>query len=128
MPGSSKSFKEEHSPEKRKAEADKIRRKYPDRIPVIVERNPKERNVGEIDKKKYLVPGDLTVAQFMYVVKKRIKIGPEQALYCFVKKTENGKESDVLPASSDTLAVVYSQYKDDDLFLYLTYSGENSFG
>jgi hypothetical protein len=78
MPSSSKSFKDEHTPEKRKAEADKIRRKYPDRIPVIVERNPKERNVSEIDKKKYLVPGDLTVAQFMYVTRRL----PRPALLC----------------------------------------------
>ena len=125
---SSKSFKEEHSFDKRKGEADKIRRKYPDRIPVIVERNPKEKTIGDIDKKKYLVPGDLTVTQFMYVVKKRVKIGSEQALYCFVKENENGKTKDTLPASSSTMAVVYQKYKDEDCFLYLTYSGENSFG
>ena len=45
--------------EKRKAEAEKIRRKYDDRIPVIVERAPGS-TIADIDKKKYLVPGDLT--------------------------------------------------------------------
>lgn len=44
---------------KRKQEAEKIRRKYDDRIPVIVERAPNS-NIADIDKKKYLVPGDLT--------------------------------------------------------------------
>ena len=29
-----------------------------------------------IDKKKYLVPSDLTVGQFVYVIRKRIKVGP----------------------------------------------------
>ena len=123
---SSKSFKDEHPFDKRKSEADKIRHKYQDRIPVIVERNAKERNIEEIDKKKYLVPGELTVSQFMYVVKKRIKIGPEHALYCFVKDSKTGK--DVLPASSSTMAVVYQQHKDEDCFLYLTYAGEAQFG
>lgn len=47
-------YKEEHPFEKRRAEGEKIRRKYPDRVPVIVERAPKAR-IGDLDKKKYLV-------------------------------------------------------------------------
>ena len=47
------SFKEEHNFEKRKLEADRIRQKYPDRIPCIVERADKS-EITEIDKKKYL--------------------------------------------------------------------------
>ena len=46
---------EEHPFEKRRAEGEKIRRKYPDRVPVIVEKSPKAR-IGDLDKKKYLVP------------------------------------------------------------------------
>merc|ERR1711902_315401 len=33
-------YKEEHPFEKRRAEGEKIRRKYPDRVPVIVEKSP----------------------------------------------------------------------------------------
>ena len=55
-------LKEEHPYEKRRAEGEKIRRKYPDRVPVIVEKAPKAR-IGDLDKKKYLVPSDLTVGQ-----------------------------------------------------------------
>ena len=47
------SFKEEHNFEKRKLEADRIRQKYPDRIPCIVEKADKS-EITEIDKKKYL--------------------------------------------------------------------------
>lgn len=39
-----------------------------------------------IDKKKYLIPHDLSVGQFMYVIRKRIKIGPEKAIFVFVNK------------------------------------------
>merc|ERR1712227_816828 len=46
-------YKEEHPFEKRRAEGEKIRRKYPDRVPVIVEKSPKAR-IGDLDKKKYL--------------------------------------------------------------------------
>jgi GABA(A) receptor-associated protein len=34
--------------------------KYPDRIPVICEKNERS-DIATIDKKKYLVPSDLTV-------------------------------------------------------------------
>lgn len=33
--------------------------------------------------KKYLVPADLTVGQFHYVIRKRIKLAPEKALFLF---------------------------------------------
>lgn len=56
-------YKEENTFEKRRAEGEKIRRKYPDRIPVIVEKVPKSK-LQDLDKKKYLVPSDLTIGQF----------------------------------------------------------------
>ncbi|XP_017299195.1 uncharacterized protein LOC103508318 isoform X2 [Diaphorina citri] len=66
-------YKEEHPFEKRKAEGEKIRRKYPDRVPVIVEKAPKAR-IGDLDKKKYLVPSDLTVGQFYFLIRKRVQL------------------------------------------------------
>ncbi|XP_026433679.1 autophagy-related protein 8f-like [Papaver somniferum] len=36
------------------------------------------------DKKKYLVPADLTVEQFVYVIRKRIKFSAEKAIFIFV--------------------------------------------
>ncbi|KAL4592472.1 hypothetical protein LXL04_005468 [Taraxacum kok-saghyz] len=76
-------FKQEHDLEKRKAEAARIREKYPDRIPVIVEKGERS-DVPNIDKKKYLVPADLTVGQFVYVIRKRIKLSAEKAIFIFV--------------------------------------------
>ena len=104
----------------RKAESDKIIAKYPDRIPIICEKNQKSKNTPEIDKNKYLVPFDLTVGQFMYVIRKRIKLAPEQGIFLFM----NG----YIPASSSMLNDLYYLYKDDDGFLYITYSSENTFG
>jgi len=47
----SQSFKSQHPFEKRKAEAQRIRLKYPDRIPVISEKAEKS-DIPDIDKKK----------------------------------------------------------------------------
>ena len=42
---------------------------------------------------RYLVPADLTVGQFVYVVRKRIKLSAEKAIFIFVK--------DVLPPTGE---------------------------
>ncbi len=112
-------FKEQHSFEERQAESERIRAKYPDRIPVICERADKS-NVADIDKKKYLVPADLTTGQFVYVIRKRLKLPPEQAIFLFV----NG----IIPPTAALLNQIYEEHKDEDGFLYITYSGENTFG
>ncbi|CAL0333929.1 unnamed protein product [Lupinus luteus] len=113
------SFKFEIPLERRQAEAVRIRENYPDRIPVIVERAEKT-DVPEIDKKKFLVPADLTVGQFVYVVRKRIKLSSEKAIFIFVKN--------ILPPTAAMMSAIYEENKDEDGFLYMTYSGENTFG
>ncbi|XP_061833710.2 gamma-aminobutyric acid receptor-associated protein-like 2 isoform X1 [Nerophis lumbriciformis] len=72
--------------EHRCVEAAKIRNKYPDRVPVIVEKVSGSQIV-DIDKRKYLVPSDITVAQFMWIIRKRIQLPSEKAIFLFVDKT-----------------------------------------
>ena len=120
MPRQLKSqFKLEHPLDKRQAEAERIRDKYPDRIPVIVEKAPGS-DISDIDKKKYLVPSDLTVGQFVYVIRKRIKLSPEKAIFVFV--------NNILPPTAAVMSALYEEQRDADGFLYIAYSGENTFG
>lgn len=112
-------FKEDHSLEHRCVESAKIRAKYPDRVPVIVEKVSGSQIV-DIDKRKYLVPSDITVAQFMWIIRKRIQLPSEKAIFLFVDKT--------VPQSSLTMGQLYEKEKDEDGFLYVAYSGENTFG
>jgi GABA(A) receptor-associated protein len=74
--------------EKRKEESKKIREKYPDRVPVICEKDPKSK-MKNIDKTKYLVPNDLTVSQFSYIIRKRLELDKSSALFLLV----SGKHS-----------------------------------
>lgn len=105
--------------EKRKSEAERIRAKYPDRVPVICEKADRS-DIPDIDKKKYLVPADLTVGQFHYVIRKRIKLAPEKALFLFC--------SNSIPPNAALMSTVYEEQKDEDGFLYIQYSGESTFG
>lgn len=112
-------FKKEHSFEKRLAEATKIQEKFPGRIPVIVERAEKS-SLPDIDRHKFLVPGDITVGGFLHVIRKRIKLGPEQAIFVFVN-------NNLLP-SNLLMSQVYAENKDEDKFMYAVYQGESAFG
>jgi GABA(A) receptor-associated protein len=66
------------------------------------------------------VPADLTVAQFVYVVRKRVKLAPEKAIFIFVNNQ--------VPNTAEMMIKLYEEQKDEDGFLYVTYSGENTFG
>lgn len=77
------------------------------------------------------------MGQFVYVIRKRIKLSPEKAIFIFV--------DEVLPPTAALMSSIYDQHKDLDQFLYITYvlshplspelgtdsrrySGENTFG
>ena len=115
----SDSFKNTHDFNKRKLESSRIMLKYPDRIPIIVEKHNNS-DIPQIDKKKYLVPNELTVGQFVYVIRKRIKLTADKAIFIFVNNN--------LPSTGSLMSQIYKEGKDMDGFLYVTYSSENTFG
>ncbi len=114
-------FKYSYTFTQRLDESTRIRQKYPDRIPIICEKNNKCRNTPDIDKKKYLVPCDLTMGQFLNVIRQRIKVKDSSlALFLLV----NGK----IYSTSELITYVYENEKDNDGFLYIVYTSENTFG
>lgn len=101
-----------------KTNISKILRKYPDKIPVIFNKGP---NAPDIDKKKYIIPNDLQVSQLIYIIRKKIEISPEKAIFIFFGKNH-------MVQSNMLLSEVYEKHKDKDDILYATYSIENTFG
>jgi len=114
------SFKNKYNLEDRKKESTTIREKYPDRIPVILEKQITS-SLANIDKNKFLVPCDLTAGQFAYVIRRRIKLPPEHGIYIFISK-------EIIPPHFTLMSTLYKDYKDADGFLYITYTNENTFG
>ena len=75
----------------------------------------------ELQKNKFLVPAELTVAQFQALLRKRLELDPTQALFVFVNHA--------LPNAAGSMAILYAQSpKDADGVLHLQYAGENTFG
>lgn len=114
-------FRDRFTFEQRSTECARIFTKFPGRIPVIVQRNNSKNNeTPKIDKEKFLVPADLTLGQFVFVIRKRINLSSEKALFLFVGNS--------LPTTGSLMREIYQSFKDTDGFLYVIYSGENSFG
>ena len=111
-------FKETNEYEKRKMESEKIRMKYPDRVPCVIEHMGD--SIEKIEKKKFLVPREFTVSQMQYIIRKKIRINEEKAIFIFV--------GGILPRASITMGELYSIYGDEDGFLYVIYTSENTFG
>lgn len=112
-------YKATHSLNERIAESHRIITTFPGRFPVIAERGARQ-NVPILDKCKFLVYGDLTVGQFVYVLRRRMALTPETALFLFFGNT--------LPTTSARMSDVYASCADADGFLYVVYTGEATFG
>lgn len=111
-------YKSKKTYKERRLESKNIIEKYPDRIPVICERKGSTQLL--LNKYKYLVPKDLTVSQFMFIIRKRLTLPPKNAIFLFCKNS--------LAPSCETINNLYLKNKDEDGFLYLNYTEENVFG
>ena len=81
----SNDFRKKYSLEQRTAESTKICLKYTDKIPAIVTKSKHKdaKNLPDIDKNKFLIPSDITLAQFMYVIRKRITLNHGESIFFF---------------------------------------------
>ena len=114
-------FKTQYTFECRCMESQRLLLKYPNRIPIICgPLNNNDINNPVIDKTKYLAPNDLTIGQFYNIIRKRMKLAPEKAIFLFINNN--------IYNSSHILSQIYDLEKDDDGFLYIVYAFENTFG
>lgn len=97
---------------------EKLLKRYPDRIPVIV--NPIDNKQPQIDKHKYLVPKDMLLSQFIYIIKSRlINFKSDEALFLFIDNS--------LPRNTETMIELYERHKIEG-YLNIKYGIENTFG
>ena len=113
-------YDKDHTFDERLAETKKALENYAGRIPVLVQMR-KGSKLPNFKSCKFLVPGEITIGQFLMIIRKRIpNLTPEQAVWIFV----NG----ILPPSSQSIGSVYHSYKSKDGFLRIVCAEENVFG
>jgi len=114
-----KSYTSQHSFTERRAEFNKIRAKYMDKIPVIVDSNLLKTN-------KFLLDESLTIGQLMFNIRKSMKkVDPGTGYFMFYQNTilrSNAVIGDIFYDFQETKTL------EDDGFLYFVLAKENTFG
>ena len=102
-----------------KKEVDLIREKYPTYIPILVRAKDDK---FKLTKNKYLVGGEITVGQFMFILRKKIpKLRSDEGLYLFI--------NNIIPITSESLNTIYENKMDNETgMLMITICKENTFG
>ena len=114
-------FSDKFTFQERLSESTRVITKFPDRIPIVCEKNKLDMTCPDIDKHKYLVPRDITIGQFIQVIRKRIPTLPAtDAIFLFIGNN--------IFSNNTTINSIYEEKKNEDGFLYITYSRESTFG
>ncbi len=108
--------------EYRKKRSSSLLSKYPDKIPVILEKSKKDKYLPKMDKSKLLVAQDMTVSTVLQLLKKSIKTDEKTSIYIMVSN------KDIMLSGSQSITEIYENHKNNDGFLYLEYCTENVFG
>jgi len=82
-----------------------------------VERFHKEKTLPQLDKTKFLVPSELTMSQFVTIIRNRMSLNASQAFYLLI-------DDKGIASMSMTLAELYEKKRSNDGFLYMSYASQ----
>ena len=114
-------YKNSVSLSKRKTDSSRVLVKYPEYIPVIVDRCNELSKI--LIKQKYLVPKDVVCSHLLTIIRNssKDKLISNKAIFIFC--------NNMLIMPHDNMEYLYQKYKDnEDNYLYLYLAYENTFG
>eukprot|EP00826_Nyctotherus_ovalis_P041756 TRINITY_DN4247_c1_g1_i1.p1 TRINITY_DN4247_c1_g1~~TRINITY_DN4247_c1_g1_i1.p1 ORF type:complete len:147 (+),score=38.71 TRINITY_DN4247_c1_g1_i1:68-508(+) len=116
-------FKRIYNEERRRSEFDKLKNKYPHRIPVIVAKTNDDHNqsLPDIEQDKFLVPDDFDFQRLQGMIRKRLELSSSQVMYLVFKSSR-------IYGGDRSMASIYEEEKDNDGFLYIKYCGQEYTG
>lgn len=101
----------------RRASSKQITIRYPTRVPCIVQcKDPS----FKLEKNKYLIPRSMSVADFSCILRKKLNISKEQALFLLIAGQH-------FPGHSN-MSQIYLNNMAEDGFLYVQLLKEKAFG
>lgn len=86
-----------------------------------MERASTEKHLIDLERKRFLVPEDLTLIHLQSIIRKRLKLDPSKALFFLI----NGKS---IVSLSKQVKDIYDEYKNESNFLHIFYASEDCFG
>jgi hypothetical protein len=114
----------------RLGQAQRAMAKYPCKTPVIVECGEVRKRflyksgvkLPQLDSSRFLVPNEMTVAQFCCVIRKRYSelVTPDTAIFMLIKN--------VLPKNTALMKELWDEHRGEDSCLTITILPEHTFG
>lgn len=92
-----------------------LQKKFPERVPVIVEKCPRC-SLNDLAKKKFLVPAEITIEDFYYIIRRRISLHPAENLCLYIGK--------VKPGHGTHMIQLYKEFQAGDGILHVTYTSK----
>lgn len=118
-------FRSAKTTEQRRELSVHLLRNFPDRVPVVFDREAGTTTIPQLAKSRYLVPCRARVCQLAMLLRGWLNLHPTRAIYILVPSRYGWRQ----PAMHDTVGDVYRRSCDkDDGFLYAKYTGEVAFG
>jgi GABA(A) receptor-associated protein len=128
------SFKQRFTFEQRITQSRKLSEQFQGYVFVIIEPSDlkaTQKNLQELTensndehktfKTKFIVPEDNTLGQFLVRFRQQVSLKPDEAVFVFTDKR-------TLPSNAQTMKNLFLNNANEDGFLYLTYTKENTFG
>jgi GABA(A) receptor-associated protein len=110
-------FKSQYTLEERQKQSSNILTKYKDSVPVYIDFT----NLSKpIEKSKFVIPNGFTMGQLLTAIRMKMNLHPASALFIFINNR-------LIPVTT-VVSTVYETNKDEDGFLYVSCSEENTFG
>ena len=107
--------------QKRKQQCNILLIKEPDKVPVIIEKDPSCK-LEPMKSTKHLIMKKFTVNKLLLMIKNILKLDEGEALFLAAKGKYN-------IMGEQTMGEVYTKFKDkEDNFLYIAYSSELVYG
>ena len=97
-----------------------VLRKYPTKVPVMVQKDIRCTLIADLPKRKFIVPKDLRISDFLYYIRRQLQVPEFESIFIFI--------NDSLPSLNHTIGLLYEEEKDNDGFLYIYFTTESTFG
>ena len=115
-------FKQDyHDINLRKKESERLLKQVPDKIPVIFEKDPTNNNLKDLDKSRFLILKDLSVAQVNHMIRKKMTLKEGESITLLAQ----GKYS---ITGDSIMSGIYEKFHDEDGFLYIIYTTTLAWG
>lgn len=116
------SFMKEYEFDNRVKQFELINKRFNDKLPVIIDFSTEIQinNCYNQLYRKFLVPKDINLGEFMYSIRKTMKLQPEYGIFLFI----NNK----LLNNISLLSEIYKEHKNEDGFLYVDLKSESTMG